>query len=102
MNRWQRMDVIAVAVNLLAAWAWLLPLAPRMWSSDDLSGALSGDSEMRDGTRGALGATLAALRAYRRAAQATSKRLVIRDGADLGAPAAAASGVEEFSDNPSR
>ncbi len=66
-----------------------------MWSSDDLSGALSGDSEMRDGMRGALGATFAAVRAYRRASQATSKRRVTRSRGDGGAPAMA--GTEEFS-----
>lgn len=104
MNRKQRMDVISVAVNLFAAWAWLLPLAPRMWSSDDLSGALSGDSDMGDGPRGAVGATLAALRAYRRVSQPASGRLVAPDktDADTGPDTPETTGVEEFSDNPSR
>ena len=71
-----------------------------MWSSDDLSGALSGDSEMRDGMRGALGATFAALRAYRRASQATSKRRVMRSRGGVSAPAMA--GTEELSGEPPR
>lgn len=51
--------------------------------------------------RGALGATLAALRAYRRASQATSKRRVTRSRrGDVGA--AAMAGAEEFSGNPPR
>lgn len=56
---------------------------------------------MRNGMRGALGATLAALRAYRRASQATSKRRVTRSRrGDVGA--AAMAGAEEFSGNPPR